>query len=443
MKLSSYSINKKNRHAHSLSLVGKGQMITPWDDSFISWTLPIFLSPFYFAGFTLLLSLLHLTFTHSFFFACPSSINNKKKKSMSEVWFSDSSKLSSLLLYFSYFVFFYPYLFKLISFLSPLFITTSLLLLLTFLFTPHFNLNFVFLAYQSYERAKDQLSHPFLEEEEEFEAFRVIFGADDLYDHIALNSLPQDEEKRVVEVDLYDHIALNSLPQDEEERVVEVVTEDTTYVKPALENEDKMKLELESFTKELGQLVVGKVVQDTKEDANLRKSPPPISKVKAISQRFEAKLENGGRGGGGFSPSPRTLSNLGSCGSIRRDKEWKRTLACKLFEERHNNSTQDRKGEGMDLLWETYDAESTKHNRGSSKKSTCRPNVKEEEQDEEEDMGGEQLCCLQALKFSGGKMNLGMKKPSLVKISKAIKGIRWLHHLTATTTSTKGKKGRI
>lgn len=42
-----------------------------------------------------------------------------------------------------------------------------------------------------------------------------------------------------------------------------------------------------------------------------------------------------------------SLPKLGSSGSMRKEKEWKRTFTCKLFEERHNVKV----GEGMDSLW--------------------------------------------------------------------------------------------
>ncbi|XP_030472754.2 uncharacterized protein LOC115690533 [Syzygium oleosum] len=129
------------------------------------------------------------------------------------------------------------------------------------------------------------------------------------------------------------------------------------------------------------------------------------------------------------------LQHLGSFGSMRREKEWKRTLACKLFEERHNAEG----GEGMDLLWEAYENDTTtKQVKNSAKKGKRGGRVeghvkgdyqvKEEEEEEEEDMD-EQFCCLQALKFSAGKMNLGMGRPNLVRISKAFRGIGWLHHV--------------
>ncbi|GFP93490.1 hypothetical protein PHJA_001493400 [Phtheirospermum japonicum] len=121
-------------------------------------------------------------------------------------------------------------------------------------------------------------------------------------------------------------------------------------------------------------------------------------------------------------------------GSMRKEKEWKRTLACKLFEERHNVDG----GEGMDSLWEAYETDSNKPKRETSEKKTpldkktSEIEFREElcgDEDEEEVVGG-QLCCLHAIKFSAGKMNLGMGKPNLVKISKAIKGFGWLHHVS-------------
>lgn len=134
--------------------------------------------------------------------------------------------------------------------------------------------------------------------------------------------------------------------------------------------------------------------------------------------------------------SPALDYNLGSYGSMRKGKDWKRTLACKLFEERNNAN----EGEGMDLLWETYEAESTKNkaNSKNKKKSYKKKHESKYREDEEiscdghddEDVPDGQFCCLQALKFSAGRVNLGMARPNLVKISKAIKGIGWLHNLS-------------
>ncbi|GJY91562.1 hypothetical protein Tco_0506758 [Tanacetum coccineum] len=128
-------------------------------------------------------------------------------------------------------------------------------------------------------------------------------------------------------------------------------------------------------------------------------------------------------------------SSFGSYGSMRKEKEWKRTLACKLFEERRSL---EGGGEGMDSLWEAYEDDNTnKISRSSKKKTNVKNNKAKTEfkyfddgvsEDGDEFMGNGQLCCLKALKMSTGKMNLGMGKPNLVKISKALKGFGWLHH---------------
>ncbi|KAH7517585.1 hypothetical protein FEM48_Zijuj09G0080600 [Ziziphus jujuba var. spinosa] len=127
----------------------------------------------------------------------------------------------------------------------------------------------------------------------------------------------------------------------------------------------------------------------------------------------------------------RTLaSNLGSFGSTRKEEEWRRTLASYLVEERRNVDG----GEGMDMLWETYDYETeshmslTKSNTKEGKKGGV-PDYSDDDKDHIKDGNG-QLCCLQALKFSAGKMNLGLGRAYLMKISKALKGIGWLHHVS-------------
>ncbi|CAA0825758.1 Unknown protein [Striga hermonthica] len=117
-------------------------------------------------------------------------------------------------------------------------------------------------------------------------------------------------------------------------------------------------------------------------------------------------------------------------GSMRTDKEWKRSLACRLLDERCEE-------EGMDSLWETYETESNKmkaKNDGNNMKAKKKGQKQEEEEDgddSEDDQVGGGLCCLQALKFSSVKMmNLGIGKPnSLVRFSKAAKGIGWLRNV--------------
>ncbi|KAK8495677.1 hypothetical protein V6N12_005584 [Hibiscus sabdariffa] len=116
-----------------------------------------------------------------------------------------------------------------------------------------------------------------------------------------------------------------------------------------------------------------------------------------------------------------SVGNLG----LRKEKEWKRTLACKLFEERHSDNADG--DEGMDLLWETYEIKSNKAQlKTSSRKGSDDYNSIGESEYEEELVG--QLCCLHALKLSAVKMNLGMGRSNMVKISKALKGFGWLNH---------------
>ncbi|KAK1259741.1 hypothetical protein QJS04_geneDACA023334 [Acorus gramineus] len=122
-------------------------------------------------------------------------------------------------------------------------------------------------------------------------------------------------------------------------------------------------------------------------------------------------------------------------GSMRKEKkEWERTLACKIYEERKAASDG---GEGMDVLWEIYEAETRNSNASKKKKKKDLKEERviegvqeedEEEEEEEEEMTGK-ICCLQALKFTAkGKVNFGMGRPGLVKFSKALKGLRMFKH---------------
>ncbi|XAR58749.1 hypothetical protein NMG60_11014273 [Bertholletia excelsa] len=265
------------------------------------------------------------------------------------------SFLRSHPLYLSYLIFFSPYLLKLLSFLSPLFITTSLLLLgfLTLahekspLESPESKLGFLISTCRAVlqrlgpsentENAEEKDFSQF----EELEAYKIVFDTSSLHAGEAVGEIsePKPEEKGSISLD---------------------------------------------------------------GDSILR------------SLKSKSFLPSAYPTDNGFweTPSSRSMdenSCLGSYGSMRKEKEWRRTLACKLYEERHNSK---------------------------SKKKDEFKYVDEEE--EEEDIDG-RLCCLQALKLSTGKMNLGMKRPNLVKISKAFKGIGWLHNV-----SKLGKrKGRL
>ncbi|GJR99910.1 hypothetical protein Tco_0316419 [Tanacetum coccineum] len=128
-----------------------------------------------------------------------------------------------------------------------------------------------------------------------------------------------------------------------------------------------------------------------------------------------------------------TTTNSAADNLKTNEKEWKRTLACKLFEKR---CSLEGGGEGMDSLWEAFeeDDNTNKISRSSKKKTNLKNNKAKTEfkyfddgvsEDGDEFMGNGQLCCLKALKMSTGKMNLGKGKPNLVKISKALKGFGW------------------
>ncbi|XP_019166496.1 PREDICTED: uncharacterized protein LOC109162216 [Ipomoea nil] len=137
-----------------------------------------------------------------------------------------------------------------------------------------------------------------------------------------------------------------------------------------------------------------------------------------VGTRNGSKAADGNHdnGGGGNAERRRTLEYN------RKEREWKRTLACKLYEERNQS------GEGMDLLWETYEMETMKNEerQGDDSKEKYE---KDSEEEEEEEMD-EKLCCLQALKLSAGKMNSGIGRPNLMKISKAIKRFGWLKNVS-------------
>ncbi|GJT09044.1 hypothetical protein Tco_0843506 [Tanacetum coccineum] len=103
-------------------------------------------------------------------------------------------------------------------------------------------------------------------------------------------------------------------------------------------------------------------------------------------------------------------SRFGSYISMRKLKGWKRTFTCKLFEA----SSKKKKN--------------VKNNKSKSEFKYFDDGVSEDGDKDDQFMGNGQLCCFKALKMSTGKMNLGMGKPNLVKISKALKGFGWLHH---------------
>ncbi|XP_031480409.1 uncharacterized protein LOC116250707 [Nymphaea colorata] len=173
-------------------------------------------------------------------------------------------------------------------------------------------------------------------------------------------------------------------------------------------------------------------------------------------------------------------SSLVGTKSMKKVREWKRTLACKLYEEKQNKWREtlggklivddgfvglgeEFNGEGMDLLWEVYEesgkgkvkalerevshgrisredskrsvASDYSFGRISSRRSSCGGDHEREE--EEEDEPETPFCCLSALKFSTRKMSLGMSKPNLVKFSKTLKGFGLFKNVHKTKSSKK------
>lgn len=139
-------------------------------------------------------------------------------------------------------------------------------------------------------------------------------------------------------------------------------------------------------------------------------------------------------------------SNLKRDESMGREKEWRRTLACKLYEERMSFKIREERkvdegAEEMDLLWEAYEADADKLKntvKSGGKKKILVKEEEEEEEEEDEDEAAAQLCCLQALRMSTGKMKLGVGRPNLAKISKAFKGIGGLLHRSGSRSRRSG-----
>ncbi|KAI4356360.1 hypothetical protein L6164_000389 [Bauhinia variegata] len=403
--------------------------------------------------------------------------NPSKKNEFSTLFLSDFFHLCSSIvshpLYFSYFIFFSPYLIKILSFLSPLFITLLLPVLLTV--SPNLvkgdsefsesKLGFLLPVYQAISRLRS-IGEDEKDEEigclEELEAYLLMFQSaifeawePESVEDCSEGFHPESEAESKPSIDFEENPVENDDHKLEETkpiaelRSLEILFQENTELKHLFSQEEEEK-EVKPFDPEFEK------VEESKEEFPLRRE----SKVMSIVRSIDAKVS--GNSDGEYTASAVTdpvaaekvnspkvesrfgspkwdytrkvmennqSSNLGTFGSMRKEKEWRRTLACKLFEERHHVAG----SEGMDVLWETYETESNKLQERSKSKRGKKAEVEydeddeEEGEDEEDDVDGK-LCCLQALKFSAGKMNLGMGRPNLQKISKALKGIGWLHH---------------
>ncbi|KAF8388448.1 hypothetical protein HHK36_027120 [Tetracentron sinense] len=472
-------------------------------------------------------------------------LSSTTKTTFSSLLFSDFIFFCSFILshplYFSYFVFFLPYLLKLLSFLSPLFITTSLLLLALLTVSPGLvdvppessesKVGFFLTTYHTVlHTLRSRLDDDGVEFQsfEGLEAYIVVFETSAFKveeSPVEVLEFKYEENRlhaydaRVVKFSSHGCFGLGvseAFTYNVEENPVEVT--ERKYGEYSLESflqgmgvyEDSTNKIEENEEVEASGTVSNEDGEDQRKslmgkgseasDNEVRENPVKVtttdnggeymSKVTGNSEilgsygsmrkenQVKVSTDNGGEytsrtnensailirsnlgcygsmrkenqvkvstdNGGEYTSKANENSeilnlNLGSFGSMRKEKEWKRTLACKLFEERRNVD----EDEGMDLLWEAYESDSGKakvKNKDKKVKKATKGEVQyyeDEDEDEEdhEEMDG-QLCCLQALKFSTGKMNLGMRRPNLMRISKALKGFGWLHHV-----SRHGKKG--
>ncbi|KAL8092796.1 uncharacterized protein LOC141689137 [Apium graveolens] len=394
-------------------------------------------------------------------------------------------------LYFSYFIFFSPYLLKLLLYLSPLFITISILLVILGL--AHTNSAYTLLEprqnflrstfhviQQSLHEKFGLESQEFIPDLEECEAYKLVFAFDtptsDMVEHSTGEEyILQSFDDKEVLVDFSVNVRVKPVGE-----VYQTKSGDSQFVEEE-RLQDFFEV-LDDFDDDVVEKNVDpvstksiKVVEEHLDVSKMRTKVDPIiiKSVKVVEENVdeskvrkgsEAKDVNviGGNNGVGRTKKVTSLakpfyegasidsgeytSNLGSYGSMRREKEWNRTLACKLFEERHNAVVEG--DERIDALWERHESEELSRSMRMSTDTNKKKNMKtstilnfygdvEEEDDEDDDDNDNeefeitkvQLCCLQAFKFSAGKMNLGMRKPNLVKFSKALKGIGWLHNV--------------
>ncbi|KAL8106588.1 hypothetical protein AgCh_023375 [Apium graveolens] len=346
-------------------------------------------------------------------------------------------------LYLSYFVFFSPYLLKLMSFLSPLFVTVSLIasVLIYDNFTPKLSEPGCSFLLSAFSAVLDILSSKFaegFEDFEEFEVYKIVFLLNET-STFAEEFEPECEEKYCLE-DVDQVLTLSSgfktrssmyqLAQTTEEDVLKLrIGSEATDINidccdNGKEQTGSVKLCVDSHDK------IGPEATDINIDS-CDNGKECTESVKLCVDLHDKIVKCDVKKGLHALNFDNEESNLGNYRSMRKDKEWKRTLACKLYDERHYNVMEG--NEGMDSLWETYESDSPKSI--SARKDNKRRSLKkkssdlEDEDDDEVEMTNGHLCCLQAFKFSARKMNMGMGRTNIVRITKALKGIGWLHHV--------------
>ncbi|KAK8557640.1 hypothetical protein V6N13_007996 [Hibiscus sabdariffa] len=363
------------------------------------------------------------------------------------------SSIVSHPLYFSYFIFFFPYLFKILSFLSPLFVTTTLFILSFFTLSPCFANNqsaasmchlqlpeskIITSLHNTYRTLVETLRSEVDHNRSDcfgclelLEAYKMVFETPSNLE-ITVKNYPCEAKDDHFDKDLDEKSAQIMRPETIQVKAVVKIFEEFLQEKEGVENNSWKKTDKQ---------VKSPRVKSDKGEVQKQESMIPSTGSKAMCNRTSDTkaviksmvnshrvTENGGDYNYKSSVADKyqTMS-VGNSGLMRKEKEWKRTLACKLFEERHADHEDG--DEGMDLLWEAYETES---NEAQLKRSPKKGGVDYNgigEYDYDEECFG-QLCCLQALKFSAGKMNLGMGRSNIVKISKALKGFGWLHHVS-------------
>ncbi|KAK8588454.1 hypothetical protein V6N12_022894 [Hibiscus sabdariffa] len=97
-----------------------------------------------------------------------------------------------------------------------------------------------------------------------------------------------------------------------------------------------------------------------------------------------------------------------------------------IVDERHSNNVHG-DGETMDLLWEGFETDSEVQSglkEGGGNNKGYYYYYSDENYDERE--LNAQLCCIQTLKLTAEKMNLGRGRPKPNLVKKISKGLRWL-----------------
>ncbi|KAG9155394.1 hypothetical protein Leryth_017924 [Lithospermum erythrorhizon] len=397
-----------------------------------------------------------------------------------------SSILHAYPLYILYLLFFTPCILKILSFLSPLFITTSLLIISLFTaISPGFVKDTLFGTHSSnvkanyllsaYDAVSKILQHNTNDEEEDFhslealEMYKIVFNTsiiDERGNHVDVSEeYPQEKILQTVESSV-----VKILEDDEQEcsvKTEEVLKVDTNLEQGSSIDDTQLKniksviKKFEGFLKKqeesvfkacneeiktvqieinqnrtFGEKNAEQLVEVVQYDNSRRHS---ISKSKNSQSMRQCTTTNNNKTETNIELTSnddvfrQTGRDLGRYGSMRKEREWRSTLACKLFEEKHNSSNIEGI-EGMDSLWEKYDElepmnpntkkETKKMESSKSKKGKYEYGQDDEEEDD--DFGGH-LCCLHAFKLSTSKMNLGVGRRNLAKISKAVKGFGWMH----------------